>query len=153
MIMHLPMQLYLVVDVRFGIALKHIDTGFKGSLMKCISLNQVLTMQSVCFCSLPVSSAGACIWKQSEIQGGQIHHRAGPHDQGQRLGVSEWVHRAERHGFSRQPDWLTGACSRWGHQCQRWHAALRVCTSHMTNGCRVHVCCVFAGELEDGLVS
>lgn len=38
--------------------------------------------------SLSVAVTGACFWEQSEIQRGKVHHRAGTHDQGQRLGVT-----------------------------------------------------------------
>lgn len=33
--------------------------------------------------------SGARVRVESEVQGGQIHHRALPHDQGKRLGLSQ----------------------------------------------------------------
>ena len=35
---------------------------------------------------------GTCVRVEPEIQGGQIHHRAGPHDQGKRVGLTILKH-------------------------------------------------------------
>lgn len=34
-----------------------------------------------------LSLAGTSFWAESEVQGGEVHHRAVPHDKGQRLGL------------------------------------------------------------------
>lgn len=34
-----------------------------------------------------VPSAGTSLWAESEVQGGEVYHRAVPHDKGQRLGL------------------------------------------------------------------
>lgn len=36
---------------------------------------------------LHLPSAGTSLWTESEVQGGEVHHRAIPHDKGQRLGL------------------------------------------------------------------
>lgn len=40
------------------------------------------------FCDVFPLLTGARVWKQSKVQRGKVHHRAGSHDQGQRVGVT-----------------------------------------------------------------
>lgn len=47
-----------------------------------------LVLQSMSFLTF-LLPPGTCLWEQSEVQGRQVHYRARPHDQGQRLGLSE----------------------------------------------------------------
>ncbi len=52
------------------------------------SFTSKLVLQSIWFLAF-LLPPGTCLWEQSEVQGRQVHYRARPHDQGQRLGLSE----------------------------------------------------------------
>lgn len=48
-----------------------------------------LCLYLLCVC---VFFTGTRVWEQSKVQRGEVHHRAGSHDQGQRVGVTPRLH-------------------------------------------------------------
>lgn len=62
------------------------DGNSKAIMHKVTWVGEAQVLMSWCSVLSPVT--GACIWEQSKVQRGQVHHWTGTHDQGQRMGVT-----------------------------------------------------------------